>query len=625
MWWEVLWLIPAAFATVYVGIKLSCPWLILDVHYISKVVPSLAGFKKACRKKYFIIDHFENSVKQCPDRIFLSYEDQTFTYQEANKQAYIITRTLMGLGLKKGDTVAFIQYNGPEFIWMILGCLKAGICVSLINTNLRGKALLHCLNVSGTNTIVTGSDTELTSAVDDLLCDLPDAVVYVQGPFNKKLSSRFISLHFNESEADMLDIDPIMRSEQKESDSAVFVFTSGTTGLPKAATVSHKRMLAPYILSGILKLRQDDTVYVTLPLYHSNGLFVGVCSAICHGSSIAIAKKFSKSGFWNDVRRHKVTVFTFIGEMCRFLLTNEKSDQDKDHSVRLAIGNGLRQDIFAEFKERFGIPTIAEFYASTEGVAGFANVSNVIGSCGRSSPLLEKVVPCGLFKWDVENQCIVRDERGHCIPVKLGEPGLLLMQINSDQPFDGYKGQKQQSETKVVRNVRKDGDLYFNTGDLMTKDKDYNVYFNDRIGDTFRWKSENVSTTEVSNHLTDIDFIIDACVYGVNVPGHDGKAGMATLLIKPEVTVITEKELSVISTHCQQSLPVYAIPMFLRLKWGELDMTSTIKQSKVKLKEEGFNIEKVTDILYYYEKPSKTYKQINKDVFKDISTNKIPF
>ncbi|XP_045216351.2 long-chain fatty acid transport protein 2-like [Mercenaria mercenaria] len=625
MWFEIVCSIPAALVAGYLGIKVFCPWLLLDVRYILKVVPKISAFNKTLEKKYFIIEHFEDTVKKNPNRRFLLYEDKTFTYKEANEFANKVARTFMSLGLKRGDTIALMQYNGPEFMWTFLGCLKVGIRMSLINTNLRGKALLHCLTVSETNTIVTGSDTELISAVNDLLSDLPDANVYVQGSTSTSLPPRFVSIQSKLNNASSSEIDVTLRSEQKSMDPVLYIFTSGTTGLPKAATISHRRSVAALVISGIFGLRSDDTVFVTLPLYHSNGLLVGVCGSICYGATIALGKKFSKSNFWKDVRRHKATVFNYIGEMCRFLLTNEKTDQDKDHCVRLALGNGLRQDIFAEFKQRFGLPHIAEFYASTEGTTGFVNAFNVIGSCGRSSPFLERVVPCGLFEWDVENECLVRDKRGHCIPVKQGEPGLLLTEITKVQTYDGYKGQKQQSESKKVRNVRKDGDLYFNTGDLMTKDKDYNLYFNDRTGDTFRWKGENISTTEVSNLLTEVDFIIDACVYGVPIPGHDGRAGMAALLIQQGTDKITEKELSEISSHCQRVLPGYATPMFLRMQWGELDMTSTIKQSKVKLKQDGFDYWLVGDPLFYYEKSTKAYRSITKEAYEDIMNQTIGF
>lgn len=623
MLFELLLSVPAAVAAGYIGIKMFCPWILEDFKYICIAGPTIATYERMSRNRQFIIDHFEQKVHKFPDRLFLLYEDQKFTYKQANEYVNKFGRTFLSLGLRQGDTVALMQYNCPDFVWTFLGCLKCGMSVSLINTNLRGKALVHCISVSETNTVLVGNDEDLLSAIEAVLPDLPNATIYVLGS-SSNIPATFISLQSKMCDVKADDIDS-SQYKGKASDAAAFIFTSGTTGLPKAATMSQRRLLASYSISTIAGIRQDDVVYVTLPLYHSSALVVGLCSVICYGATCALGKKFSKSGFWSDVRKHKATVFIYIGEMCRYLLTNDKTDQDKDNAIRLSVGNGLRQDIFAEFKNRFGIPRICEFYASTEGVAGFININNVVGACGRSSPFLERFVSCGLFQWDVENECLKRDKNGFCVPVEKGKPGLLLMEINKKQPFDGYKGNKQQSESKIVRNVRRQGDMYFNSGDLMSKDKDYNVYFNDRVGDTFRWKGENVSTTEVSNLLTDLSFVIDASVYGVTVPGCDGKAGMATLLISPDVGKITEKQLSEISSHCHRVLPVYAIPLFLRIKWEELDMTSTIKQSKVKLKQEGFDFSQIGDPLFYYERSSRSYKRLIKEVHEDIMNQTIRF
>lgn len=611
--------------TGYLGLKLFYPWVLTDINYLIKVVPGLVKYQGRLSKRQFLTEIFEEQVERYSDKTFILYEKQKYSYREVNEKANRIARMALTIGIEKGDTVTFMQHTGPHFVWTFLGFLKVGIRLSLINTNLRGKTLLHCITVSNTKRIFIGDDPDFAKAIVDILPSLPDVVVYVQGPRNASLPESFVSMDTLLAKETCEKIDPKYREEQQAGDICCFIFTSGTTGLPKAAKITLKKIVSPYVFISFVGWCADDIIYITLPMYHSSAAIIGLGGTILTGSTCALAKKFSKTNFFKDVRQHGATVFLYIGEMCRYLLTTEKSELDTKHSVRLAIGNGLRHDIFKEFQQRFEIPKIAEFYAATEGATGFVNAYNIEGSCGRSSPILEKLITCGLYEWDVEHECLVRDDNGRCIPVPLGRPGLLLIQINKLHTFEGYSGQKEMTEHKIVRNVVKEGDMFFNTGDLMYKDKEYNMYFSDRTGDTFRWKGENVSTTEVSNLLTEIEYVLDACVYGVAIPGHDGKAGMATLLFKPGKEEITEKELSEISQHCQKVLPAYAVPVFLRIKWDELELTSTIKQTKVKLKQEGFDYWIVGDPLFYYDRSSKTYKQLTKESYEDVMNQTIGF
>ncbi|KAL4227516.1 hypothetical protein ACF0H5_012960 [Mactra antiquata] len=553
MMFEVLGGVVASCVTAYVGIKLLCPWLLIDFQYLKKILPALKMFNSFEKSRTILVNLFEENVRKNPDKVFILFEDEKYTYKEINERANKVGRVVMSLGVKPNDNVTLVHYNSPEFAWVYLGLLKIGARVSMININLRGKALSHSIEVSESKIILVEN------------------------------------------------------------------------GLPKAAVVSQKKLMSAYMIGASASITSNDTIYVSLPLYHSSALVVGLGCTILTDSTIALARKFSKSNFFKDVRKYEATVILYIGELCRYLLTNEKSELDKQHKIRLAVGNGLRQDIFEEFQTRFGIQDIVEFYASTEGALGFINLFNMTGACGRSSPFLQKFLPCQFCKWDVENECLVRDKNGLCVPVKQGEPGLLLVQLNKMQVFDGYKGNKKMSTSKIVCDVRKKGDQYFNSGDLLSFDQSYFVYFNDRLGDTFRWKGENVSTTEISNLLTEISFIVDACVYGVSIPGCDGKAGMATLLMDSGCKQVTSEELKAIYDYCQQTLPVYAIPMFLRFKWGELDMTSTIKQSKVKLKQEGFDLNMIDDPLYFFDRSSKSYCSVTMETYSDIMSQKLNF
>ncbi|KAH3830495.1 hypothetical protein DPMN_103739 [Dreissena polymorpha] len=580
------WLIPIGGSIIglvgvgYVLTQSVFPWLIPDIRYLSKVLPTLRVYNKWGRQGLHFIDIFETRVREMPDKVLIMFEDRTHTYQEMNAEANRVARVAHDImGLKVGDTVAYLQVNTPEYISTVFGLMKVGVCGSLINTNLRGKSLLHCITASQADILIVGSDPDLLEAVSAIYDEIANMSIYIQGSSSNK-NTNFKRLDELTKNVSADDIPREWRAKKTVHDPALYIFTSGTTGLPKPAVLSVKKASASYLLSQCAGLRDSDVMYITLPLYHSSATIVGVFNVVMTGATGALGRKFSKSNFFPDCRRYGVTVILYIGELCRYLLTNEESSDDKNHSIRLAIGNGLRQDIFANFRTRFGIPNIAEFYAATEGTAGFMNILNVDGACGRSSPLLERVIPAGFFKWDVGNECVKRGADGLCIPAAIDEPGLCLGPIVKEFRFDGYHGKKELTESKLIRDVRKKGDVYFNTGDLMRRDRLYNLYFCDRIGDTFRWKGENVSTTEVSNSVTELSDVIDACVYGVTVPGCDGQAGMVTLLLDRKFEDESDQRtfLHEFLDHCENSLPVYARPLFVRIAENQLELTSTLKQ-----------------------------------------------
>ncbi|MCJ8733016.1 hypothetical protein PDJAM_G00218000 [Pangasius djambal] len=385
-------------------------------------------------------------------------------------------------------------------------------------------------------------------------------------------------------------------------------------GLPKAAVISHERVWMASFLQRMSGVCSDDVIYVYLPLYHSAGFLMGLTGAIEQGITVVLRRKFSVSQFWNDCRKYNVTVIQYIGEIMRYLCNTPKTDSDRTHNVRLALGNGVRADTWAEFLQRFGDVRICECYGATEGNIGFVNYVGKIGAIGRANVILKRLSRFALIKFDTEMEEPVRDSQGFCVEVSPGETGLLVAKITKVAPFSGYANNKHQTDKKKLRNVFEQGDVYFNTGDLMKVDQDGFLYFQDRIGDTFRWKGENVATTEVADILIMVDFIEEANVYGVKVPGHEGRIGMAAITLKEGRSF----DSSVVYKHIESYLPTYARPRFIRIQ-EMLDTTGTYKQIKMKLSEEGFNPKAVQDKMYFLDDKKKTYVPMTEDIFSSIS------
>uniref|UniRef100_A0A4W3K3Q5 long-chain-fatty-acid--CoA ligase n=1 Tax=Callorhinchus milii TaxID=7868 RepID=A0A4W3K3Q5_CALMI len=409
-----------------------------------------------------------------------------------------------------------------------------------------------------------------------------------------------------------------LRSSITLEDNFIYIYTSGTTGLPKAAIIKHSRALRGCTILRLLNISADDVVYLTLPLYHSSGSLIGICGAIQIGATIVLRRKFSSSQFWDDCRKYNVTVIQYIGEVIRYLCNVPKKDNDRDHKVRTAIGNGLRADVWREFLDRFGDIRVCEFYGATEGNTGFMNYVGKIGSSGRTNFIMKKIMPFNLVKYDIEKEEPVRDANGHCIEVATGETGLLISKITHINPFTGYAGSKNLTEKKQLRDVFRKGDIYFNSGDLLSLDSDNFIYFQDRVGDTFRWKGENVATTEVADILAMVDFIQEVCVYGVAVPDHEGRIGMAAIKLKDS----RELDGEMLYNHVVNHLPNYARPRFLRLQ-NSIEITGTYKQRKVTLVEEGINPATIRDPLFYLSDTKKTYISMNQATYDSIVSKQV--
>uniref|UniRef100_A0A672GC01 long-chain-fatty-acid--CoA ligase n=1 Tax=Salarias fasciatus TaxID=181472 RepID=A0A672GC01_SALFA len=599
------------------ALKTFCPYAWMDLLYFGDLVRILVRFVSRRRRRplFFALDRFLEQSSAHPDRPFVVFEGESYTYAYADKRSNRIAHALRShRGYEAGDTVALFMGNEPAFMFTWLALAKLGSPVALLNHNIRSKSLLHCFNCCKARVLIAAP--ELKEAVEDVLPSLMEQGVTIL------LMSKQCDTPGIEGFSDKVDqasdapLPRSLRSQITFKSPAVYIYTSGTTGLPKAALVNQNRLLTALVVLSSNGVKTNDVIYLNLPLYHTAGFIIGFIGSIETGSTIILKRKFSASQFWDDCRKYNVTVIQYIGEVMRYLCSTPKKDNDKDHKVRLAIGNGVRAEIWREFTRRFGNIQIREFYASTEGNVGFVNYAGKTGAIGRVNFFHKMLFPYALVQYDTERDEPIRDANGLCLEAPRGETGLLVSKITDIAPFVGYAQNEEQTEKKRLRNVLKKGDLYFNTGDLMRIDEDNFIYFQDRVGDTFRWKGENVATTEVSDILTISDCLKEANVYGVQVPGHEGRIGMAAVTVNKD----TPFDGSKLYDHVASYLPSYARPRFIRIQviYLRTFVTGTFKQMKMKLVEEGFDPGLIQDPLYILDDRERSYKPLTAEVHSAI-------
>jgi fatty-acyl-CoA synthase len=492
-------------------------------------------------------------------------------------------------GLGADDTVCLVMANCPEYLAIWLGLSGIGATVALINTNLRGELLAHSLNLVAPRYVIAGASLAgAVRAVRPLLA--PGVDCWVSGAGGGDLP------RLDEAIAG-LPGDVLRDGEARApslADRALCIYTSGTTGLPKAANVSHFRLMQwSHWFAGLMDVQPEDRMYDCLPLYHSVGGVVATGATLVGGGAVVLRERFSASRFWTDVVEERCTLFQYIGELCRYLLASPPQAQESQHMLRLACGNGLRGDVWREFQQRFRIPQILEYYAATEGNFSLYNCEGRVGAIGRIPPFLAHRLPVALVKFDLEAQAPARDGAGRCVRCEPHEPGEALGQIlsaNGATRFEGYTDDAA-SAKKILRDVFAPGDLWYRTGDLMRQDEQGFFYFVDRVGDTFRWKGENVSTTEVAGVIASCPGVADAAVYGVSVPGTEGRAGMVAVVAAPDF------DLDELRRALLERLPDYARPLFLRIV-SALELTGTFKLRKQELALEGYDPARVRDALY---------------------------
>ncbi|XP_051979206.1 hsFATP2a_ACSVL_like domain-containing protein [Xyrauchen texanus] len=600
-------------------LKTFFPYFFHDCVYIFKVLGFGIRLHKYKRKTpfYSVVDCFLDAVKKHPQKTFIHFEDQTFSYADVDRESNKVANALRALAaLKEGDTVALFLGNEPRFVWTWLGLAKLGCPASLLNFNIRSKSLLHCFTCCDAHVLIAAA--ELLDAVEEILPALKEKGITVYLLSDECNTDGIQGISQKIAEASDKPLSPALRSNVHIRSTALYIYTSGTTGFPKAAYVTHERVWAASFIQGVTGVTSEDIVYINLPLYHSAGFLIGLNGSIERGNTIVLRRKFSASQFWDDCRKYNITVMQYIGETMRYLCNMPKKDNDRDHKVKIAIGNGVRTDIWKEFLNRFGDIHVRELYAATEGNVGFINYTSKIGVVGRVNILTKILFPFALIKFDIEKEEPVRNSEGLCIPAGKDEVGLLVGKITRHSPFNGYAGNKQQTEKKRLSNVFVKGDLYFNSGDLLRIDHDNFVYFQDRVGDTFRWKGENVATTEVADILSMVDCIEEANVYGVKVEGHEGRIGMAALKLREGKEFDCVTTCSVLANY----LPVYARPRFIRIQ-NSLEVTGTFKMKKVKLVEEGFDTKLIQDPLYFLDLTQKKYIPLTQEVYKSIMSHDI--
>uniref|UniRef100_A0A8C4K2N3 long-chain-fatty-acid--CoA ligase n=1 Tax=Dromaius novaehollandiae TaxID=8790 RepID=A0A8C4K2N3_DRONO len=546
----------------YVSLKIFSPYFWDDLLYFLRRKRLKAITKKRASNGILsMIDLFMQRVEKIPHKPFIIYEGKVHTYQDVNKRSNRVAQVFLHHGaLKKGDTVALLMGNEPDFIHVWFGLAKLGCVVAFLNFNIHSRSLLHCINECAAKALVIAEDC-LRLIEKEFIFHLMDNNVTI---WLISTSSPFQRVGTILDKLDKVPDDPVpshLRSVTNQGNTAMYMFTSGSTGFPKAAIITHLRALSASLAFNQCGAVSQDIMYLTLPLYHISASLLGIGGCIQLGATCVLKKKFSASQFWNDCRKHNVTVFLYIGELCRYLCNQPSKEEDRVHQVRLALGNGIRPAIWKEFLMRFGPIKIFEFYGSTEGNSSFLNYTNKIGAVGRAGIFSKFLHSFELLKYDVWKQELMKDEHGRCKKAPIGEPGLLVVQVTEETPFSGYAGNKEISEKKLLRNVFVKGDVYFDTGDLLVMDQNGFLYFSDRVGDTFRWKGENVATIEVSEIIGMMDFVQEVNVYGVSVKNYEGRIGMAAIVLKPDQSLDGER----LYQHVVDFLPSYAQPRFVRI------------------------------------------------------------
>lgn len=558
-----------------------------------------------------LADVVEQHAVERPNNIAIMSEAGEMTYGELNAAANRYARWAREQGVGPEVSVALLMENRAEYIVAWLGVIKAGGAAALINTNLTGGPLVHSLSISGADHLILGSELaeNLSTAIDQL--DRPMTVWATGG---KVQGTEDLDEILANRSPEALPAD--FRDGVTIDSTGLYIYTSGTTGNPKAAKLPHARIFTMMGgFSAAVNATEKDRMYIVLPLYHSAG---GVCATgivMLAGGTMIIKRKFSAREFWEDVHKYKATLFQYIGELCRYMLNSEPHPLEKKHKLRTVVGNGLRPEIWPEFQRRFKIPKVLEFYGATEGNIALLNYDGTPGSIGRIPSWAKSRFNVEIVRFDVENEVPIRGEDGFCQLCEPGEVGEALGKISNDPNtptgrFDGY-AKKEETEKKILRDVFEEGDAWFRSGDLLKQDKLGYFYFVDRIGDTFRWKGENVATSEVAEAISVFPGVKEANVYGVHVPGADGRAGMASI-------VGTDLDLVALRSHLQKELADYAQPLFIRMQ-PEMEITGTFKHRKVDLVKEGFNPAEIEDQIYFNDNAAQAFVPLTSELYEHIS------
>ena len=580
------------------------PGLLMDAPAI--VRGAITGFLARPTAKTSIGKVFQERAARYANNVFIRFEDQEITYREANETVNRYAAVLAARGVGHGDVVGVMLRNSPQAVLLMLAVVKCGAVAGMLNYHQRGKVLAHSFGLLKAAAVI--AETDLIEPITE--CGAEPAGLMTVDDLQRLAATA-------------PTVNPAATAAVLAKDKAFYIFTSGTTGMPKASVMTHYRWLRALAGFGGLGMRltSDDTLYCCLPLYHNNALTVATSSVLNAGATLALGKSFSASRFWDDVIRYDATAFVYIGEICAYLLNQPPKPTDRQHRVRVICGNGLRPAIWDEFTKRFGIARVCEFYAASEGNTAFMNVFNIDKTTGICPS------PIAFVEYDGDTGEPLRGDDGRVRKVKSGEPGLLLSKVSNFQPFDGYTDKKE-SEKKLVRDAFKEGDVWFNTGDLMRSQGFGHAAFTDRLGDTFRWKGENVATTEVEAAISTDPQVEEATVFGVEVEGTGGRAGMAAIQLKEG----EEFDGKALAKAAYEKLPGYAVPLFVRVV-KELAHTSTFKSQKGDLRKEGYGgstgegdeaVDEIEDPIYVLAGRDEGYVEFYDEYPKEVADGKKP-
>ena len=563
----------------------------------------------------------EHQAGKRPDQPLFLFEDRQLTYKQVNDAANQYASLFTTLGFKKGDTIALIMENRPEYLIVHAGLVKIGIVPALINTNNRGRILVHSIKTADARAIICGHELiEHYLEIADDLSGLFVNSVYIEKE-GKELQTPEGVIDLKPHLEKQPETNPVFKSPVKSGDTLEYIYTSGTTGMPKATILKHKKWLQlGYAVGGMCMTSiPGDVQYLCLPLYHNSGINIAWPLTLMWGGTMAIKRKFSASAFWDDIRKYNASHLIYIGELCRYLNTMPLKENDKDNPLRFILGNGMRAEYWESFQKRFAIEKIIEVYGATEGVGGLINKKGIPGMIGRLT--IAGLVKMGeVAKYDKDTGKLIRNKNGFAIKCKPGETGMFLPKIGRFNQFSGYRNNKKATRAKLIENVFKTGDRYFVSGDLLRVHAKGYVSFVDRLGDTFKWKGEVVATNEVADIIFGFTGIEDANVYGVEVTGAEGRVGMAALTLCPETTF----DLETFAQYIDRNLAVYALPRMIRLR-KTADTTSTFKQLKTKLKDEGFNPALIDDQLFFLDPETKKYVKLSSGLYQKIQSGVIRF
>ncbi|CAD6189220.1 unnamed protein product [Caenorhabditis auriculariae] len=581
-----------------------------DISGLRLLIKVKREIKRRLAENRPIHEIFLEQVKKHPNKI---------TYAELNKLMNKYANLFKADGYKPGDVVALFMENSIDFFALWLGLSKVGVISAFINSNLKMEPLAHSIRVSNCRCVITTTTllSTLRSAIDKELLSSETNIVLSSGQSEglRTLETELPNVSTAEPHCPEANFQSVL----------CYIYTSGTTGNPKPAVIKHFRYY--WISMGSVNsfgLKSDDVIYITMPMYHSAAGIMGIGSIISLGTTVVIRKKFSASNFWKDCVKYNCTASQYIGEICRYLLAQPPCPEEKNNKIRIMWGNGLRPEIWKDFVERFGIARIGELYGSTEGNSNIVNIDNHVGSCGFM-PIytwLGFLYPVRLIKVDKETGELVRTEKGLCVPCKPGEIGEMVGVIKSQDALLKFEGYVNEGDTqkKIYKDVFKKGDRCFASGDVLYWDELGYLYFKDRCGDTFRWKGENVSTTEVEGILQPVMDVEDATVYGVQVGKNEGRAGMASIVLRDGCDL--EKFLKETALRLTSNLAMYAVPLFIRI-CKEVDKTGTFKLKKTDLQKDGFNLAKCkSDKLFYWSSSEKQYLPLDENMQEDIDSGK---